>query len=267
MLEAVRRLRSALALVLVLLLFPIGAVPFYAAIVPLAWARPAWRPALIAAFMKGMCVSILGGLRLGGARFRLRGHLPTREPTLIVANHQSLLDICMATLISGPRVPAFVTRKRYARFIPLVSPCVRMLGGPIVDPEVDRRGAVSAIRRGARSLDGPMLIFPEGHRTRDGSVSPFKGAGIRAALEVRRMPVYLLVGDGLWKTRGLVDFVFKTHLLRGEMRVVGPMAPPEDDAELEPFVRALRSRLVEELEAMRAGGEASSSGPPERPSP
>jgi len=251
--EAVRRGRSALALLLVLLLFPLGAVPFYALVVPLVWLRPARRPALVAAFMKAMSTSILGGLKLGGARFRLEGALPTNEPVLIVANHQSLLDICVATLLARPRVPTFVTRKRYARFIPLVSPCVRMLGCPIVDPEVDRRGAVSAIRRGARTLEGGLLIFPEGHRTRDGSLSPFKGAGIRAALEERRMPVYLLVGDGLWKTRGLLDFALKTHQLRGETRVVGPIAPPDDDRELERFVGTLRDRLLDELGEMRAG--------------
>lgn len=250
-----RRARSLLALLLTLATFPIGTLPFYLVVAPLAWLRPAWRPALITAFMRGMSASILAMLELGGARFRRRGSLPTGEPILIVANHQSLTDICQVVLLAGPFVPAFVTRKRYQRFVPLVSPCVRMIGSPIVDPVGDARGAVRAVRRGARELQHGLLIFPEGHRTRDGELRPFKSAGLRAALEERRMPVYLVVSDGFWRARRLVDFVFQVPLMNGESRVVGPIEPPADDAALEGFVASLRERMSQELLAMRSADD------------
>jgi 1-acyl-sn-glycerol-3-phosphate acyltransferase len=249
--EVLRKTRSALSLLVSLASFPVGFLPFYLIVVPLAWLRPAWKPALISAFMKGMSTALLGGLSLGGARFRRRGVIPTGEPVLVVANHQSLTDICQATLMSRPYVPGFVTRRRYQRWIPLVSPCVRMIGSPIVDPVGDARGSVAAVRRGARSLAHGLLIFPEGHRSEDGELRPFKSAGLRAALEERRMPVYLVVNDGFWRARRLVDFVFQAHLMNGESRVVGPLQPPEDDADLEPFVRTLRERVAEELAEMR----------------
>lgn len=251
MIDILRRARSLLALLLTLATFPIGTVPFYLVVVPLAWLRPAWRAGLVTAFMRGMSASILFALGLGGARFRRRGELPTSEPILIVANHQSLTDICQVVLLSRPFVPAFVTRDRYRRFIPLVSPCVRMIDCPIVDPVGDARGAVHAVRRGARSLRHGLLIFPEGHRTRDGELRPFKTAGLRAALDERRMPVYLVVSDGFWRARRLVDFVFQVHLMNGESRVVGPIEPPDDAAELDGFVRSLRERVAAELAAMR----------------
>ena len=105
------------------------------------------------------------------------GRVPTAEPVLIVANHQSLTDILQITLMSTPGVPAFVARRRYERFVPLVSASVRMLGCPIVDPKRDPEGSVEAIRRGARELPHGLIIFPEGHRSRDGEVLPFRAAG------------------------------------------------------------------------------------------
>ena len=257
MIELARRARSLLGLLLALATFPLGFLPFYLFFAPLSWLRPAWRPRLIAVFMKGMSAGMLAGLRVGGARFRREGRLPTRESTLIVGNHQSLIDICTATLLAQPYAPAFVTRARYARYIPLVSPCVRMADCPIVDPTKSRSGAVEAIRRGARELERGMLIFPEGHRTLDGLVRPFKIGGVLAALEERRMPVYLLVNDGLWRARRLIDFVFRVHLLRGQARVIGPLMPPERRGELEPFVDSLRKRLVEELAKMRSENKTS----------
>jgi len=254
--ELLRRARSLLALLLTLATFPIGVVPFYLVVVPLAWLRPAWQPALIAAFMRGMSGSILAMLSVGGARFRRRGQLPTTAPILVVANHQSLTDICQVTLMSRPFVPAFVTRRRYQRWIPLVSPCVRMIGSPIVDPVGDARGSVRAIRRGAARLEHGLLIFPEGHRSRDGALGPFKAAGLRAALEERRMPVYLVVSDGFWRARRLADFALQVHRMNGESRVIGPLQPPSEDEALGDFVASLRERVAEELAAMRGASEA-----------
>ncbi len=252
MIELARRVRSVFGLSLALSTFPLGLLPFYLFFAPLSWLRPAWQPRLTTIFMKGMSACILAGLSVGGARFRREGILPTWEPMLIVGNHQSLVDILTATLMAQPYVPAFVTRSRYERYIPIVSPCVRLLGCPIVDPLRDRGGAVHAIRRGARDLGRGLLIFPEGHRSLDGNLRPFNRAGIRAALEERPMPVYLLVTDGLWRARRLVDFVFRVHLLDGETRVIGPLTPPEGADELQAFVSSLGGRIAQELDKTRS---------------
>jgi 1-acyl-sn-glycerol-3-phosphate acyltransferase len=169
-----------------------------------------------------------------------------------VANHQSLLDICQVTLLAQPRVPAFVARRRYARFVPLVSACIRLLGCPIVDPRRDAAGAVEEIRRGARELPHGLLIFPEGHRSRDGEIRPFRGAGVEAALAERRTPVYLVLNDGVWRVRRLADLLFRVHLIDASSEVWGPFAPPEDPAAFPDFVRGLRQALVDRLAERRA---------------
>jgi 1-acyl-sn-glycerol-3-phosphate acyltransferase len=172
----------------------------------------------------------------------------------VVANHQSLLDILQVSLLAQPRVPAFVSRRRYARFVPLVSACIRLLGCPIVDPKRDPAGALEAVRRGARELPHGILIFPEGHRSLDGAIRPFRPAGMEAILGARRTPVYLVLNEGLWRVRRLADLLFRVHLIDAHSEVMGPFEPPADDARLPAFVQDLRQSLVARLAEIRAGG-------------
>lgn len=231
-----------------------GVAILYLLYQPRIWLRPRRRRAYVSSYMKLMSHGILGLLGLGGARFRRTGRVPTDGPVLIVMNHQSLVDIPTVTLMTAPSVPAFVTRRRYLRFIPSVSPAIRLLDSPIVDPERDPRGAVAELRRAALAHEAGLLIFPEGHRSTDGEVGRFRSAGIKAILAARRMPVYVVVTDGYWKSRRFVDFVRNIPLIRGETEVMGPFEPPARDEELAPFIRDLRERIAARLDEMRERG-------------
>jgi 1-acyl-sn-glycerol-3-phosphate acyltransferase len=248
----IRGARSLFSVLLVGLLFLLGSPPLRLVVLPGVWLFPRHRFLLVSLFMKGMSAGILGLLRLGGAHVRRKGTLPTATPILVVANHQSLLDICQITLLARPRVPAFVTRRRYARFVPLVSASVRLLGSPIVDPKRDPAGAVEAVRRGARELPHGISIFPEGHRSRDGAIRPFRTAGLETILRERRTPVYLVLNEGVWGVRRLADLLFRVHLIDAVSEVAGPFEPPADDAELPEFIAGLRRRLVDRLAEIRS---------------
>jgi len=245
MLSLIRGARSLFAVLLVGLCFLLGSPPLRLVVLPGARLFPRYRFLLVSVYMKAMAGGLLALLSLGGARVRRRGTLPTATPVVIVANHQSLLDILQVTLLAHPRVPAFVARRRYQRF-------VRLLGSPIVDPKRDPAGAVEAVRRGARDLPHGLLIFPEGHRSVDGAIRPFRPAGLEAVLRERRLPVYLVVNDGVWKVRRLADLLFRVHLIDARSEAFGPFTPPEDDARLPEFIEGLRERLVDRLAEMRS---------------
>jgi 1-acyl-sn-glycerol-3-phosphate acyltransferase len=221
-------------------------------VIPGAWLFPRHRLRLVTWHMKAISWTTFTILRIGGARFRRRGVLPTHSPVYVVANHQAILDIMQVTLLARPFAPAFVARTRYQRFIPQVSACIRLLGCPMVDPRKDAEGAVEAIRRGARDLAHGLLIFPEGHRTRDGAVRPFRTAGLETMLRERRLPVYVVVNDGMWRARRFTDAIFRAHLMDGWSEVVGRFEPPEDDTEIPAFINHLRDVIVERLAAHRA---------------
>jgi 1-acyl-sn-glycerol-3-phosphate acyltransferase len=252
MLSVIRGARSLASVLLVGLWFVVGSVVLRLVVLPGTWLFPRRRFWFVSWYMKLICVGIFALLRLGGAKVRRVGTLPTASPVLVVANHQALLDICQVTLLARPRVPAFVARRRYARFVPLVSACIRLLGCPIVDPKRDPQAAVEAIRHGARDLPHGILIFPEGHRSRDGEIGPFRTAGVLTILTERRMPVYLVLNEGVWRGRRLADLLFRVHLIDAVSEVMGPFEPPADDAQLPQFVAGLRETLVDRLAAIRA---------------
>jgi hypothetical protein len=82
-------------------------------------------------------------------------------------------------------------------------------------------------------------------------VRPFRSAGSVACLEERRVPVYLVVVDGLWEGRRFLDFLANVPRLRGVTDVLGPFEAPGDDALLPAFVEECRGRIVERQRALR----------------
>lgn len=252
-----RALRSILSVLAVLfwLVVP-GPLMMYLWLQPAALLRPSRQRAYLSRYMKIMAGGMLHLLRLGGARFERRGVIRTESPVLIIMNHQSLVDILSLTMMSEPYVPAFVTRSRYARFVPAVSPCVRMLGGPIVDPKRDPRGSLAAVREAAPHQRHGLILFPEGHRSRDGEILPFKTGGAQATLGAHPMPVQAVVTDGGWKTRRLVDFLFNVPLLQVRTETLDVVAAPADEADVPAFMQDLRARLAQHLERMRADAAA-----------
>lgn len=254
MFRALRSVLSVLAIVLYLCVF--GPLLMYLWLRPAAILRPSRQRAYLSRYMKIMAGGILGLLRLGGARFERIGVIRTESPVLILMNHQSLIDILSLTMMSQPFVPAFVTRTRYARFIPAVSPCVRMLGGPNIDPKRDPRGALNAMREAAPRQRHGLILFPEGHRSRDGEIQAFKTAGAQALLAAHPMPVQTVVTDGGWKTRRLVDFLFNVPLLQVRTEALDLVAPPAAEQDVPEFMQGLRARLQDHLARMRADAAA-----------
>jgi hypothetical protein len=65
------------------------------------------------------------------------------------------------------------------------------------------------------------------------------------------VPVFLIVTDGYWVSRRLLDFVFKVHEIRGETEVLGPFEPPESPASIPGFAARMREVMVAHLAQMR----------------
>jgi 1-acyl-sn-glycerol-3-phosphate acyltransferase len=205
--------------------------------------------AILAWYMKGMSNGIFAIIRAAGGRVARRGTIPTFQPCYVVMNHQSLLDIPTATLMSEPFIPRFIARARYGRFVPSVSLCMRLLGCPIIEPE-NRKASLRALRDAARDQPHGILVFPEGHRTRDGEIQDFHTAGLEIMMRERALPVYVVVTDGFWKSPRFVDFLFNIDQVDGRTEVLGPFAPPAD-GEFGPFLEGLRQEMVERLRRMR----------------
>lgn len=113
------------------------------------------------------------------ARVEGRERLPREGGVLVVSNHQSFLDIPLVAIAAAPRHVAFVARDTLARsrFLAFV---MRQSGTILIKRgEADRR-AIRAIAAHLKAGDC-VSMFPEGTRSRDGSLGTFRGGAVLAA--------------------------------------------------------------------------------------
>ena len=233
--------------------FIIADIVMLIVITPWVHLRPSARTRTLsrfAQFIAGMTLWILR--HVGRARVDVRPTVPAQPGVLMVMNHQSLIDIpaAVATVISG--YPRMVSRARYGRGIPMVSHMIALYGHILVQPGKVGRPELEALAETARASTLPILIFPEGHRTRDGAILPWKRAGLDTFLSARDWNVYVLVVDGLWEVGRITDFVRDLSRVRARVEVVGPF--PYDGREHkthEAFVQTLRRAMCDKLDAMR----------------
>jgi 1-acyl-sn-glycerol-3-phosphate acyltransferase len=222
-------------------------------IATLARILPAKRVAILSWWEQQLAHFVIGSTRvLGGAHIPPPPELPGQEGVLVLMNHQSLLDIPLVVAALRPHHPRIVTRVRYARGKPLISHMVRLYQYPLVDPRANARVQITAIAENARSSPVPFVIFPEGHRTRDGEIGAWKEGGLRGILGARQWTVYLVVADGYWQSARLVDFLENVSRIDGRAVALGPFDGPEPGADPERFITDMRERMISALADLRA---------------
>lgn len=123
---------------------------------------------------------------------------PIDEPVLVVANHQSAFDIPF--ILGYLNRPIGFISKKENRQIPLLGPWLELGNCVFIDRGNPREG-VKSIAAGAQLLKGgyAQALFPEGTRSLDGSIQPFKAGGFKLAEKagVRVVPVTLINGNHL----------------------------------------------------------------------
>ncbi len=135
------------------------------------------------------------GLRLGGVRFDVQGleKLNSRQTYLFLSNHQSLLDP-LIQLVGLKRDLAFLAKKELFRW-PLLNWGLRWIDCAPIDRS-DRERAIESLRQAAEKLKRGVsfLAYPEGTRTPDGTLLPFRKGVFLLALEagVPIVPVTIL---------------------------------------------------------------------------
>lgn len=222
---------------------------------PLAVIFPRRRPAMIRSWMRlhGRITFVMTRW-LANVRLTVRGTLPP-ESCVVVMNHQSVFDIPLAVRLTPGPYPIIPTRIRYKYGLPGISPLGRLAGFPyLVQGRVLKRTELAALTEAAALVargERTLVIFPEGHRTRDGRIGRFMRSGLRILLPRARRPVYCVVADGMADVRTIADMLFRfadTHI---RAVVLGPFPPP-DEGTVEPFIDMLQERMTAALEELRS---------------
>jgi 1-acyl-sn-glycerol-3-phosphate acyltransferase len=190
-------------------------------------------------------------------RVRVNGreHWPSEGGMLVLANHQSLLDPMLVGLTCDRRLN-YLARQTLFRFTPF-----RLLIESLDAIPVDREGlGLAGLKETLRRLKrGEMvLIFPEGTRTSDGEVGPFK-PGFSALATRGGVPMLPVALDGayqMWPRRQLLPVPWGTI----NIEIGEPISPEEaarhNDRELVELVQARITELHARARERRGGGRS-----------
>ena len=249
------KVRGYAALSLAALLFSVGDLFQRMVVFPVAWMLSADGPVLLGRWQRFLSGFLFMILRVvGGAYIPRPGRVPGKPGVLILMNHQSLLDIPMVIASVDGAFPRIVTRQRYAKWIPIISHTIRKLEYPVVDPAAKAgttRRYLERLGQVARSSDVPLVLFPEGTRTRNGKIGRFQSSGLERILKARDWMVYVLVSDGYWRHAKLAHFVGGMHEIEGHLSVLGPIEWNDPEAGPGEFIQRMRDLMVEELARIR----------------
>ena len=254
------KLRGYLALAIVSIGLLLTDIVQRLVITPWVLLRPSRRVPVLTGWINFMARLVTRPLvRIGGAHVPVPERLvPSGPGVLIFMNHQSLFDIPLVVQSVEGGYPRIVTRKRYGRWIPLISQMTRLYQYPLVDPSANpstMRKTYVELRQVARTSDVPIVVFPEGTRSRDGSIRPFRKKGASLLLRARPWKVYVLVADGFWKQPRFKDFLQGIADIRGTIALAGTLDWNDPKADSGAFLEQVRSLMEAELERMRAEPE------------
>lgn len=197
-------------------------------------------------------------------RLRVVGEWPGRGPYVVVANHQSMLDILLLSRL--PREMKWIAKESLFK-VPWIG-WMFTLAGDIPVRRGDPDSGAGALRKAREYLDRGMsvMIFPEGTRSRTGELGAFKSGAFRLAIEAG-IPVLPVAVSGT--AAGLPKGGPWVRPCHGVAQVLAPVrasgAGPDEAARLRDEVRARITaalvavpRPVAEPEALehRAGSPA-----------
>jgi len=156
---------------------------------------------------------LMGGI---GCRVRIRGleNLEEGATYVFAGNHASALDIPALQAVL-PKNFRWVAKKELFS-IPVFGQALKAVGDIPIDRSAGRQAMQSLIEAARRvSNDTSVVIFPEGTRSDDGQLLPFKSGGFLLAIRSGRpvVPFYLhgtrqaLVSDSLLLDPGPIEVI------------------------------------------------------------
>jgi len=184
-----------------------------------------------------------------GIRLQVEGREHLDQPAVIVANHQSLLEGFIVPAVVTPRT-RMVGKKELGR-IPFFGWAYRATGQILIDRR-DSTGARATLDASLANLPPGVSVYvcPEGTRSQDGTLLPFKKGAFHIAMQLR-LPVVPLTLDGAHQVLPKNAWLPRP----GTVRV--RISPPIDTRDwtvdrLDEHVAEVRGIIARSLEELRA---------------
>jgi 1-acyl-sn-glycerol-3-phosphate acyltransferase len=139
------------------------------------------------------------GLFLSGIKVHLHGleHARPGQSYVITANHLSHFDIWV--LYGWLGMDLRWVMKQELRQVPVIGISCAALGHVFIDRS-NREAALASLNAARQEINAgtSILFFPEGTRSRDGSLKPFKKGAFNMALDLQ-LPILPVTINGTWE--------------------------------------------------------------------
>ncbi len=181
------------------------------------------------------------GLWLAGAKLDVRrAPAPPEGPVIFACNHESALDIWVMFSIV-PRSFRFIAKQELFR-LPVFGWYMRLGGHIPVDRSNHQRAVASLAKAGDTVRAGTsIVVFPEGTRSRDGHVQPFKKGSFVVAKQAG-VPIIPIAISG----SGAVTPSHRIAVYPGPIRVAaGDPVDPSAFPDKESLLAEVRRRIVD----------------------
>lgn len=176
------------------------------------------------------------------------------EQFLVISNHQSLLDIPIYMTFFPEYPVRFVAKDALARHIPLVSEMLRSHEHCMIPRKGGAAKAMKTIEDfGKRVVERNQIpiLFPEGTRSKDGSLGTFYSAGFRKLAETTKLPVVVCALDNGYKINDLKHVFENLSTTTYKCKVLKVFPCPETKEEQVKILEESKTLIQAQLDEWR----------------
>lgn len=190
----------------------------------------------------------------GGAKLHVKGteHLRPNQPYIFVSNHQSTIDI--PVLFMALPINCRFVAKKVLRYVPFLGWYMWLSRFVFIDRS-NRRSAMRSLEVAAKEIQSgvSIIVFPEGTRSEDRRVLPFKTGSFILA-ERAQVPVIPVAIEG----SGQLMPKNSWNITPGTIQVLlgAPVFPAAFEGDRAAFMAAVRQRIIEQNKALGGLGAA-----------
>lgn len=176
--------------------------------------------------------TMVGVLRAFGTHIEIDRSPAIRPRTgyVVISNHQSMFDIALIGDVLFSNLPKYVAKAELGRWIPSISLNLKRGGHALIERDNAKQALdeIASFGKRVQSRNRSAVIFPEGTRSADGVLKPFKRAGARALLAAAdRLPVIPVAVEGSWRLNKMWPFRPGTRI---RISLGDPIPRAPDDA-------------------------------------
>jgi len=129
--------------------------------------------------------------------------LPSDQPIIFIANHQSMYDIPGIIWFLRKNHVKFISKIELTKGIPSISFNLKYGGGANINRKDSKQAVSEIIKLGRRMKENnwSAMIFAEGTRAKDGKIKPFQVGGIATLLKAAPNALIVPIAiENSWKT-------------------------------------------------------------------